>query len=75
MMVGRITEAGIDGIDDTEAEVVEGSVDEVLLVICGGVEVDREEAGCTDVMSMGPRDCVEEGSTLTVGVDAVSSAS
>jgi len=78
-MIGRMTDAGIEGIDDTEEDVVVGSVSVVPVVICGEVEIEREEVVCADEASVGPGDASEvvccEGSTLTVGSDADSCAS
>jgi hypothetical protein len=70
-MMGRMTEAGIGGIED-----VEGAAEDASAV--------EGDVGCTDVESVGPRDrdgtaekvCCEvrEGSTLTVSSDADRSA-
>jgi hypothetical protein len=80
-MMGRMTEAGIGGIEDVEGAAEDASAVEVPLATC---EVEVEDVGCTDVESVGPRDCdgtaekvcceVREGSTLTVGSDANRSA-
>lgn len=72
-MIGRITDAGIAGIDDTEEDVIVGPAGVVPVVICD-VKIEREELGCADEGSAGPGDVIEmvccEGSTLTVGSDA-----
>jgi hypothetical protein len=74
-MIGRITDAGIGGIDDTEDDALMGSADVAPVVICADVKIEREEA---DEESAGPGDAIEvvccEGSTLTVGPDANSCA-
>jgi len=67
-MIGRTTDAGMRGIDDTEGEVVES------LLICGDVEVEGVDVGCTDAESADPGDAVEEGSTFTDVPDADSAA-
>lgn len=76
-MIGRITDAGIAGIDDTEEDVVVGPVGVVSVVICD-VKIEREVFGCVDEESAGPGDAIEvvccEGSTLTVSPDANSCA-
>jgi hypothetical protein len=72
-----MTDAGIGGIDDTEEDVV-GSIGVAPVVICGDVEIEREEVVCADEASAGPGDAIEvvccEGSTLIVGSDADSCA-
>ena len=76
-IIGRTTDAGMGGIDDTEGEVVEGSRCESPLLICGDVEVEGVDVGCTDVESAGPGDrasAVEEDSTFTDVPDADSAA-
>ena len=44
-MIGRITDAGMAGIDDTEGTVEDGSTCEVLLVACVDVEVKGVDVG------------------------------
>jgi hypothetical protein len=73
-MIGRTTDAGMRGIDDTEGEEVESSACEAPLLICGDVEVEGVDVGCTDAESAGPGDAVEEGSTFTDVPDADSAA-
>jgi len=82
--MGRMTDAGMGGIDDAEGEVVECSAGEVTPVICDDVDVEGEDVSCVDIESVGPGGragaieavCCEskEASTFTVGPDADSGA-
>lgn len=45
-MIGRITDAGMAGIDDTEGTAEDGSTCEVPLVACIDVEVKGVDVGC-----------------------------
>jgi len=40
-MIGRVTDAGITGIDDTEEDVVVGPAGVMSVVICGDVKFER----------------------------------
>ena len=52
--IGRTTDAGIGGIDDTDEDVVVGSVSVTPVVICGDVGIEKEEVGCADEASADP---------------------
>jgi len=77
-MMGRMTDAGMGGIDDAEGEVVECSAGEVTPVICGDVDVEGEDVSCADVESAGAIEAVccesKEASTFTVSPDTDSGA-
>ncbi|SRR5216684_3876566 len=72
-MIGRITDAGIEGIDDAEGAVEDGS----SLVACGEVEVEGVDVGCASLAGSGDRSgpveavcCEATCSTLIVESDA-----